>query len=73
MTIENEAELRDAYESIAKMYRLSERIAQDAIGDPETTEDICDGIHAMMRKIERQIVEYVAKNPQHLEPPIKVA
>lgn len=73
MTIENEAELRDAYENIARMYRLSEQIAKDAIGDPETTEDIRDGIHAMMRKIERQIVEYVAKSPQHLERPVKVA
>lgn len=73
MTIENEAELRDAYETIAKMYRLSERVAQDAIGDPETTEAVRDGIHAMIRKIERQIVAYLAKNPQHLEPTAKAA
>ena len=73
MTIESDLELREAYENVAKMYRLSERIACEAIGDVETSEDIRDGIYAMIRKIERQIIGYLTSNPQRLEAPVKVA
>lgn len=73
MTIENDTDLRDAYENVAKMYRLSERIAREDVGDAETSEDVRDDIHAMIWKIERQIIKYLTKNSQRMELPDKVA
>ena len=73
MTIENEAELRDAYENIAKMYRLSDQIAHQPVGDPATNDAVRDGVEAMIRKIERQISDYHLKNPQLANLPIKAA
>ena len=73
MTIDNEQELRYAYEDIARMYKLCDTIASDTTGDPETREDQVEGVKAMIRKIERQIAAYYAANPQQERHPVAVA
>lgn len=59
--IENEKQLRYSIQSVARMYSLCERIAAETIGDPDTREDEIDGVESMIRKIEREIAEYLAK------------
>jgi len=73
MTIDNERELRDAYERISQMDKLCERIAQDTTGYAETREAEIDGVNAMIRKIERQIAAYYASRPETAEALQKVA
>ena len=64
MTIDNEQELRLAYEQVTNMYKLYDRIASDSTGDPETRAAEIDGIKAMIHKIERQITDYYAAHPE---------
>lgn len=64
MQIENVMELRYAYENIARMYGLCDRIEADCSGDPETRAAEVDGVKAMIRKIERQIAVYYAEHPE---------
>ncbi len=62
--INGERELRYAYESVAKMYSLRDRLAADTSGDPQTRADEVEGVEAMIRKVERQIAEYLAAHPE---------
>jgi hypothetical protein len=62
--ISSERELRYAYESIAGMYVLRDRLSADGSGDPQTREDEVEGVDAMIRKIERQIAAYLATRPE---------
>jgi hypothetical protein len=55
MTINNDVEASAAYENLARMYGLCDRIAADATGYPETRKDEVESVRAMIRKIERQI------------------
>ena len=64
MTLRSEADLRRAYKSITSMYRLRDRLAQETTGHPTLREDEVAGIEAMIRKIERQIAEYLAAHPE---------
>ncbi len=64
MTIDNEQELRLAYEQVTKMYKLCDRIEADPTGDPATRAAEIDGIKAMIRKIERQIAAYYTAHPE---------
>ena len=73
MTIDNEQELRYAYEDIARMYKLCDRIAADTTGHPKTREDEMVSVKAMIRKIERQIAAYFAAHPEKAKQPEKVA
>jgi hypothetical protein len=73
MTIDNEVELRYAYEQIARMYSLCDRIASDATGDPATRAAEIDGIKAMISKIERQIATYYAAHPERMKEPVIAA
>jgi hypothetical protein len=57
--IESELELRHAYEAVARMYDLRDRVKADTTGDPETRDDQVEGIEMMIRKIERQIATYL--------------
>lgn len=61
--INGEQELRYAYESVAKMYALRDRLAADVTGDPQTRADEIGGVEAMIRKVERQIAAYLAAHP----------
>jgi hypothetical protein len=62
--ISTEQELRHAYESIAKMYVLRDRLAADRSGLLETRADEVESVEAMIRKIERQIAAYFAAHPE---------
>jgi hypothetical protein len=64
MTIENELELRHAYESITKMYQLCDRINVDTTGDAAIRADEIESTRMMIRKIERQIAAYYAAHPE---------
>ena len=59
--IENESQLRHSIQAVTKMYDLRERIANQTIGDPDTRADEIEGVESMIRKIEREVVEYLAK------------
>ena len=72
MTIDNEQELRLAYENIARMYNLCDRISADTTGYPETRSDEIDGVKAMIRTIERQIVAYHSSHPERAHEPTSV-
>lgn len=58
--IENEEELRYSVQALGKNYDLAKRIAAETIGDPRTRESEVEGVEAMIRKIERQVAEYLA-------------
>jgi hypothetical protein len=73
LKLENEQELRYAYEDISRMYRLIEMIEKDTTGQPETRADQIEGVHAMIRKIERQVADYYSEHPERLQAPQKVA
>lgn len=73
MTIENENELRYAYESIARMYQQCDRIAADTTGHASTRADEIEGVRGMIRKIERQIAAYYAAHPEIAREPANVA
>jgi len=59
--IENENQLRYSIQSVAKMYRMCEQIAAQTLGNPDTRADEIEGIESMIRKIEREIAEYLVK------------
>jgi hypothetical protein len=64
MTLENESDLRHAYESITKMYQLCDRLAAVANGDASTRADEIESVQMMIRKIEKQIAAYYAAHPE---------
>jgi hypothetical protein len=59
--IENEQQLRYSIESVAKMYSLCDRIGEQTIGDADTRADEIESVESMIRKLEREIAEYLAK------------
>jgi len=63
-TIASEKELRSSYETITRMYNLRDRVAADTTGDLATRDEQVVGIEMMIRKIERQIAQYLAKQPE---------
>ena len=63
MTLDSELDLRHAYESIATMYQLCDRIAADTSGDAQTRADEIEGVKMMIRKIEKQIAAYFSAHP----------
>jgi len=71
--IENEDQLRYSVQSVAKMYDLCDRIGAQTIGDPETREDEIDGVRSMIRKLEREIAEYLARKYSLLPEPAEAA
>lgn len=67
--IQDELELRYAYEALAKMYRLRDRCAAETIGTPEARADVVAGIDNQIHKIEQEIAAYLAQRSE----PEKVA
>lgn len=59
--IENEKQLMYAYETLVRMNRLMERSATEPLWHPEGRKDVVAGIENQMRKIEREIADYLAK------------
>jgi hypothetical protein len=64
MTIQDEAQLRAAYEHITRMYQLCDRLAADPHGSAATRVDEVESVRAMIRKLERQIAAYLAAHPE---------
>ncbi len=64
MTLENGSHLRHAYESIAEMYHLCDRIAADTTGDADTRADEIESVKMMIRKIEKRIAAYYGAHPE---------
>lgn len=62
--LEDEQELRYAYEAMARLNRLRERSAREPAWDDEGRKQVVAGIEAQMRKIEREIADYLAQNPR---------
>jgi hypothetical protein len=62
--IENEQQLMYAYENLVKMNRLKERCATESLWRPSARADVTAGIENQMRKIEREIAEYLARRAE---------
>ena len=62
--IQNDKELRYSYELMARMYRLRDRCAVETLWYPETRKDVVVGIENQMKKIEREIAEYLLKRQE---------
>ncbi len=69
MLIENDDHLRHAFDSLSKMYDLCDQIAASPYGHPSTREDEIEGVRAMMRKIQRDILAFHAAHPEYLALP----
>jgi hypothetical protein len=67
----SESELRHSVEAVAKMYGICDRIAAQTIGDPETRRDEIESTQSMIRKVEREIAEYLAEKYGLLKQPEK--
>jgi hypothetical protein len=59
--IEDEEQLRYAYEVMVRMHNQRERCAVEPLWHPTAREDVVEGIENQMRKVEREIAEYLAK------------
>lgn len=55
------------------MYNLCDQIAAETVGDPETREYEIEGVQSMIRKIEREIGEYLAKKYGLLKDPVEAS
>ena len=64
--IENDKQLMCAYETVVRMNRLKERCAVEPLWHPSARRDVVDGIDNQLRKIEREIGEYLAKREAHV-------
>jgi hypothetical protein len=69
--IEDEKQLEYSIECLARMYGLRDREAAETVWDPNTREDVVEGAVSMIRKIEREVAEYLARKyaikPEHAE------
>jgi len=52
------------------MYDLRDRVRADTTGNPELREEQAIGIEMMIRKIERQIAQYLACREEQAEAPL---
>ena len=69
MMLQNDEQLRYSYELMARMYRLRDRCAAETLWDPEARKDVVVGIENQMRKIEREIGEYLAQRQERSRKP----
>lgn len=66
--IADELELEYSIQSIARMYTIRDRQAAETLHDPETREDLVESTVSMIRKIEREIAEYLAAKYGYVRP-----
>ncbi len=59
--IENDRQLRHSVQAVARMYELYEREIAAPLWDPKTCADVAEGTASLIRRIEREIAEYLAK------------
>jgi hypothetical protein len=71
--IENEAQLRHSIQQLARMYVLRDRETSETLWDPETRDDVVEGTDNMIRKIEREIGEYLVKKYELAPAPAEAA
>jgi hypothetical protein len=64
MTLDSELDLRHAYESLAKMYQLCDRLKADTTGGADTRADEVESVKMMIRKVDKQIAAYYAAHPE---------
>ena len=66
-------ELEYSIKSLAKMYSLRDKIAAQTIGHASTRDAEVDGVASIIRKIEREVAEYLAAHPEELRENEEVA
>jgi hypothetical protein len=71
--IENEVQLRHSIQQLARMYQLRDREAAETLWDPDTRDDVIEGTDSMIRKIEREIAEYLVKKYELVTAPAEKA
>ncbi len=73
MTLETEDDLVTTYEKNARLYRLAERMQSDAAANEDLRAAEVEGVRAMIRKMERQIIAYYESHPERLQLPQQAA
>jgi len=58
--IEDQEQLEYSIQALGRMYSIRDREAAETRWDPSLREDVLEGDMAMIRKIERQVAEYLA-------------
>ncbi len=59
--IRNEQEFEHSQQLLERVRAHRDRCAAETLWDPDTREDIVDGVDAHIRKLEREIAEYLAQ------------
>ena len=59
--IQDELELRHAFEATAKMNRLRDKCANESLWHPELRQEVVAGIDGRRRKIEHDIAAYLSE------------
>ena len=59
--IQNEAEYRHCQEALLKMYALRDRFAAEPLWDPEGRRDAVASVDGQIRKVEREVAEYLTR------------
>ncbi len=62
--IENEKQLRHTYEQLARMYHLRDLDAAETLYAPDLRDSIVESTDMMIRKLEKEVAEYLAKQSQ---------
>ncbi len=57
-------ELEYSIKAVAKMYDLRDRDAAETLYHPSTRASIVESTNSMIRKIEREVAEYLAAHPE---------
>jgi hypothetical protein len=71
--IEDERQLEYSIDCLARMYKLRDREASEPLWDPQTRDDVVDGTISMIRKIEREVAEYLARKYALVPEPAEAA
>jgi hypothetical protein len=59
--IQDEIELRASYQTLARLTHLRDSCAEETLWDPQTREDVVEGVESQIEKIERDITEFLEK------------
>ena len=71
--IEDENQLEYSIECLARNYRMRDREAAETCWDAETRDDVVEGTVNVIRKIEREVAEYLAKKYALVPEPAEAA
>ena len=59
--IENEDQLHYSIQALGRMYSMRDREAAETLWERGTRNDVVEGTDNMIRKVEREVAEYLAK------------